>query len=160
MGILLTYRKRIAASRFLRSLVSVLGANVVAVLLPIDRFVHARIQGPWFYRYELLFVAFLLASFLWVDKISAAIALPKWWVLMIFGAVAGWLSGFLALVCSPVLVGESIRLVHAIRLPGGLSGLLVLPFVLMSWFVGALAGLGWMLIATDATFGSRSKSAQ
>jgi hypothetical protein len=128
---------------------------LVAALLTITKFVHARIQGLWFYRFEILFGAFLIASFLVVDKIFAAAALKKWWVPVGFGVVAGWLGGFLALGCSPLLAGESSRIVHSLKMPGGLSGLLLLPFVLMSWFVGGLAGLIWVVIEPGDTMQSR-----
>jgi hypothetical protein len=148
MGGLLTYRARIASNHFLRSILAVVGANLVAALLTIDRFVHARIQGPWFYRFEFLFGIFLVVIFFLVDKVLMSRALQKRWIPLL-GALAGWAGGLLALVCSPMLTGEWSRITHLVKTPGGIIGLFLLPFVLMCWLVGAIAGLLWILIAGD-----------
>jgi hypothetical protein len=148
--VILNYRDRIAENRFARAVFAVLGANVVAALLTINNFVHARIQGPWFYRFEVLFGIFLTLSFSWADKVLVERDSRKWWRPVIFGVVAGLSGALLALVFSPIVAGESSRFVHLIRMPGGMRGLILLPLVLMSWFVGAVAGLIWIIIPRSA----------
>ena len=148
---------RSAFLRIASAPISVALSFLVGSFTGINKFTHAWIQDPWFWGYETAFLSLLVFELGLLAGLVNRL-FEKWWLPVVTGAVAGWVSGSIAIVASVVLRGEMTRLRHPGLITGGWAYLLLVPIPLMGWLIGGLAGAIMTMIVrrVESMLGARS----
>ena len=135
--------------------VSLALAYLIAFLTLMNRRIHFWLRGPYYLSYQAMFLSLLLVLFLVRLRRHRAEQLPGI-SMIIFGGIAGYVAGLIALLLHPIFLENGLQQVLAtLQFPAreAVIAFFWFPVRILSWLFGAITGM--VIVVLSRWFGTR-----